>query len=141
MQNKIIESYVNTPISRMHIDGRWHIAMTNQSSDCDAIAVEMGDEYFSFVHIPGGENGDIAIASITAEEFKEYCIKVDLSGGTYRLKKVVYEDGYLDMVVFQSEKDHVHICSSDHNLIINKSIYDLSELSYVYTDPSVLLEW
>ena len=139
MQNSIMEAYINKPISKMHIDGCGHIAMTKQSSDCDAIAVEMGDEYFSFTHIPSGENGDIVIASITPEEFKEYCIRVDLSQGTYRLKKAVYEDGCIDMVVFQSEIDYIHICSSDHNLIVNKSIEDMSGPCYVYDDPSILL--
>ena len=124
----------------MHIHKYGHIAMTKQSSDCEAIAVQIGDEHLSFTHIPGGENGGIAIKLITAEEYEEYCIAVDLSGNTYRLKKAVYEGCSIDMIVFHSETDHIHICSSDHNLIINKSIEDLSGPCFIYDDPSTLLK-
>jgi len=51
----------------------------------------------------------------------------------------VHEDGYLDMVVFASERDFLHIMSSDWNLIVNKSIQDLSGPTYVCNDPSILL--
>ena len=139
MRKSIIDSNINKSISKMHILGSGHIAMTMQSSDCDAIAIQIDEVFYSFEHIPGGENGDISIAQIPPEEFMSYCIKVDLSGGTYRLKKVTYEDGCIDMIVFQSETDHLHICSSEHNLIICKSIEDLSGPCYVDDDPSVLL--
>ena len=139
MQIFNLEKYIDQPVTSMHIGGDWHIATTNQSSDCDAIAIEIAGEFIAFKHKPAGENGDIIITPISRDDFRWYDIVVDLSGGIYRLEKIVYEDGYTDMVVFQSEIDHIHICSSDHNLIINKSIEDLSGPCYLLDDPSILL--
>jgi len=138
MNEAVLEKYMGKPINKMAI-GEGHMAMTLQSSDCDSIAVWFGEEIISFTHIPAGENGDMAIERIMPEEDSQYYTEVDLSGGTYRLEKVVHEDGYLDMVVFASERDFLHIMSSDWNLIVNKSIQDLSGPTYVCNDPSILL--
>ena len=139
MDNLGLGKYIGKAIAYMHIMGTGHIAMTKQSSDCDAVTIKIDEDIICFKHIPSGENGDIEIGLLQKNDVRWYNVEVDLSRKVYRLKKVVYEDGNVDMIVFQSENDHLHICSSDHNLIVNKSIADLSESTYLYDDPSVLL--
>ncbi len=116
-----------------------------QSCDCDEVIIVMRDRILLAKHEPFVDKGTIGFEAVPAFDEGKYNLRVyPPADGSFEFKKVLYyEDGSIDCIKYRFGDRYVLIFSSCCNLIVTKSIIDLSgdeDAPIPAWDPSVLFE-
>ncbi len=127
------------------IEGKGADQINQQSCDCNQLIIVMKDHILSLEHQKHGELGAIGIKKITSFSKDTYNLQVVAqSDKPFRFVKVLYhDDRTIDGIKYRYGDRYLFIFSSEYNLIITKSIMDLTEeddTPIPESDPSVLFE-
>ena len=99
-----------------------------QSCDCDEVIIVMRDRILLAKHEPFGDEGTIGFEVVSAFDEEAYNLRINPpADGPFEFKKILYyEDGSIDCIKYRFGDRYVLIFSSWCNLIVTKSLIDLS---------------
>ena len=116
-----------------------------QSCDCNRLMIVMADKILSVEHEEHGEDGTIGFERVSSFSKELYSLRISApSEGAFRFVKVFYqEDGAVDGIKYRFGDRYFFIFASEYNLIVTKSIMDLTEeddTPVPIYDPSILFD-
>ena len=140
-----LEKYLSGKVLYMAIAEVGSEQYNYQSCDCDEVIIVMRDRILLAKHEPFGDEGTIGFEVVPAFDEEKYNLRVcPPADGSFEFKKVLYyEDGSIDCIKYRFGDRYVLIFSSWCNLIVTKSLIDLSgeeDAPIPAWDPSVLFE-
>lgn len=102
--------------------------LNQQSCDCYELVIVMRDRILWATHEENGESGAIGLDHLSLFNEELYNLRVNAPpDGPFEFMKVLYgEDGALDGIKFRFGDRYLFIFADEHNLIVTKSVVDLS---------------
>ena len=100
-----------------------------QSCDCQEVIIAMQDQIFVATHESNGELGAIGLDRINGFNGDRYSLRITPpADGSFSFVKVLYHDnGAVDCIKYHYGDRYLFIFSSEDNLIVTKSLPDLTE--------------
>ena len=123
------EGYLQGEVVAIHISDDCFCGISHQSCDFEEAIFEYKNKMYFFEHERSGEDGAINIGSLSSfnpEVYKHVVKPAD--GETIRFEKIVYsENGDIEGVAFRWGDTWLFVFTSEHNLILTRSSFDLSD--------------
>ena len=140
-----LESILNGEVYTIAIDNSFAEQYNPQSCDCDRCVIVMKDRVFLAVAEKKDEGGAISLKEIPTFDKELFSLRIEPKPGKdiRFVKLLCHPDGTIDAIKYRFGNDYLFIFASEYNLIITKSICDLTEeddMPIPEADPSVLFE-
>ncbi len=140
-----LEKVLSGDVLYMAIEKSGSEQLNQQSCDCNRLMIVMADKILGVEHEEHGEDGTIGFERISSFSKEIYSLRISApSDGIFRFVKVFYqEDGAVDGIKYRFGDRYLFIFASEYNLIVTKSIMDLTEeddTPVPIYDPSILFD-
>lgn len=123
------EGYLQGEVVAIHISDDCFCGISHQSCDFGEAVFEYKDKMYFFEHEHSGEDGSINIGSLSSfnPEVYRHIVK-PADGEIIRFEKIVYsENGDIEGIAFRWGDTWLFVFTSEHNLILTRSSFDLSD--------------
>ena len=123
------EGYLEGEVMAIHISDDCFMSISHQSCDFMEAIFEYAGKLYHFEHEECGEDGVINIGRCSSfnPQMYKHIVRPE-AGSKIRFEKIIYsEDGRIDGIAFRWDDTWLFVYTSEHNLILTRSSFDLSD--------------